>query len=186
MERKVLLVCCAVGLLGLVSAAAGFGAELTRIKRSQVKFISATQCEYPDDTPTFGLGVTAAVALMLARIIINVSTVCNCCKRRPQPSSSNSAVPRFYIVFSGLASAIAFFLLIASPLGMYSGNDCHVVKPGVFAGAALSSLASVVLGIVYYVKLNSAKNSDMSKSGSIPNQGAIAMGQPRIPPTQHG
>lgn len=32
MERKVLLVCCAVGLLGLLSAATGFGAEKTRIK----------------------------------------------------------------------------------------------------------------------------------------------------------
>lgn len=32
MERKVLLVCCAVGLLGLLSAATGFGAEVTRIK----------------------------------------------------------------------------------------------------------------------------------------------------------
>lgn len=32
MERKELLVCCVVGLLGLVSAATGFAAEATRIK----------------------------------------------------------------------------------------------------------------------------------------------------------
>ncbi|KAM1055010.1 hypothetical protein ACFX2I_002291 [Malus domestica] len=193
MERKVLLVCCAVGLLGLLSAAAGFGAESTRIKRSQVKFVSTSQCEYPD-TPAFGLGVTAAVALMLAQIIINVSTGGNCCKRRPQPSNSNSTVARLYIVFSRFVFVIAFFLLLAGAAlnhrhgvgSMYAGNyDCYVVKPGVFAGGALLSFASAVLGIVYYVNLNSAKNSDMSCGGSIP-KGAIAMGQPRIPPTQCG
>lgn len=35
MERKVLALCSTVGLLGLLSAATGFGAEATRIK---VKF----------------------------------------------------------------------------------------------------------------------------------------------------
>ena len=37
MERKVLLVCCVVGFLGLLSAATSFGAEATRIK---VTFLS--------------------------------------------------------------------------------------------------------------------------------------------------
>ncbi|KAB2598881.1 hypothetical protein D8674_042007 [Pyrus ussuriensis x Pyrus communis] len=194
MERKMLPVCWAVGLLGMLSAAAGFGAERTRIKRSQVHFDSTTACEYPD-TPAVGLGVTAAVALMLAQIIINVSTGCNCCQRRPQPSISNSTVAQLLIVFSWISFVIAFFLLLAGAAlthrhGVeitYSGSyDCYVVKPGVFAGGALLSFASVVLGIVYYVNLNSAKNSDMSGGGSIPNRGAVAMGQPRIPPTQCG
>ena len=36
MERKVVVVCVAVGLLGLLSAALGFAAEGTRIKVSQI------------------------------------------------------------------------------------------------------------------------------------------------------
>ncbi|KAB2612208.1 hypothetical protein D8674_042008 [Pyrus ussuriensis x Pyrus communis] len=191
MERKVLLVCCAVGLLGLLSAATGFGAEGTRIKGSQVQFVSNTQCEYPR-SPALGLGVTAAVALMLAHIIINVSTGCICCKRSPHPSNSNWTVALFCFVFSWFTFVIAFLLLLTGAAlndrhgveSMYFGNYyCYVVKPGVFAGGALLSFACVVLGIVYYVILNSAKNGDTSWGGSAPTQGTIAMGQQlQIPP----
>ncbi|PQM41252.1 uncharacterized protein Pyn_13349 [Prunus yedoensis var. nudiflora] len=192
MERKVLLVCCAVGLLGLLSAATGFGAEKTRIKGSQVQFVSTTQCEYPR-SPALGLGVTAAVALMVAQIIINVSTGCICCKRSPQPSNSNWTVALFCFVVSWFTFVIAFLLLLTGATlndqhdveSMYFGNYyCYVVKPGVFAGGAALSLASVVLGIVYYVTLNSVKdsNSPWGTSAPPPNPGAIAMGQPQFPP----
>ncbi|TQD85847.1 hypothetical protein C1H46_028547 [Malus baccata] len=189
MERKVLLVCCAVGLLGLLSAATGFGAEGTRIKGSQVQFVSTVQCEYPR-SPALGLGVTAAMALMLAQIIINVFSGCICCKRSPQPYNSNWTVALFCFVLSWFTFVIAFLLLLTGAAlndrhgveSMYFGNYyCYVVKPGVFAGGALLSIASVALGLVYYVTLNSAKNSDPSWAGSGPNQGAIAMGQPQMP-----
>lgn len=35
-----LLVCCVAGLLGLLSAATGFGAEATRIKVKEVKLVA--------------------------------------------------------------------------------------------------------------------------------------------------
>ena len=45
------------------------------------------------------------------------------------------------------------------------------------------SLASVALGIIYYLTLTSAKNGDsLWGNPSTPNQGGIAMGQPQIPP----
>lgn len=60
---------------------------------------------------------------------------------------------------------------------------CYVVKPGVFAGAAVLSLASVILGIIYYLTLNSAKNRNSASSGApLPPQTEIAMGQPQFPP----
>ena len=67
---------------------------------------------------------------------------------------------------------------------MYFGNYyCYVVKPGVFAGAAILSLASVVLGLVYYLALNPVKNINASWGGAAPsNQGSIAMGQAQFPP----
>lgn len=39
MEKKGLVICCVVGLLGLLSASAGFGAEATRIKVPTVEFL---------------------------------------------------------------------------------------------------------------------------------------------------
>lgn len=56
----------------------------------------------------------------------------------------------------------------------FGGYYCYVVKPGVFAGASVLSLASVILGIIYYVTLNSPKNR--------PPQSNIAMGHPQFPP----
>lgn len=59
----------------------------------------------------------------------------------------------------------------------FGGNDCYVVKPGVFSGGAVLSLASVALGIIYYVAL-------LSKTAQAwdPQQNeAIAMGHPGVP-----
>lgn len=84
---------------------------------------------------------------------------------------------------------IAFLLLLTGAAlndqhgveNMYFGNYyCYVVKPGVFAGGASLSISSVVLGIVYYISLNSAK----ILSNNPPNESNIniAMGQPQFPP----
>ncbi|CAI9087071.1 OLC1v1021043C2 [Oldenlandia corymbosa var. corymbosa] len=60
---------------------------------------------------------------------------------------------------------------------------CYVVKPGVFAGAAVLSLASVALGLIYYITLTSMKNVSNSWGGGAPlHGGGIAMGQPQFPP----
>lgn len=82
---------------------------------------------------------------------------------------------------------IAFLLLLTGAAfndqrgeeSMYPGGYCYIVKPGVFSGGALMSLASVALGIVYYVALSSSKN--VQPWDSQQNQG-IAMGHPQIPP----
>lgn len=64
----------------------------------------------------------------------------------------------------------------------YDNYYCYVVKPGVFAGGAILSLASAVFGIVYYITLSAGKNT--VDGTTMPNQGGIAMGQPQFPPTQ--
>ncbi|THG09416.1 hypothetical protein TEA_028015 [Camellia sinensis var. sinensis] len=243
MERKVIVVCLVVGFLGLLCAVTGFAAEATRIKGSQVQSDSSSTCNYPS-SPAFGLGLTAALALMVAQIIINVTTGCICCRRGPHQSNSNWTVALICFVVSwwvqalslrfpvltastmdvlncALASdhsaiildstsdisilcklmktsshrftfVIAFLLLLTGAAlndqhgeeTMYFGNYyCYVVKPGVFAGAAVLSLASVILGIAYYLALNSVKDSnDSSWGGPPPNQSGIAMGQPHPPP----
>ncbi|KAL5568163.1 hypothetical protein UlMin_024738 [Ulmus minor] len=190
MEKKVLLRSCAVGFFGLLSAVAGFGAEATRIKGSQVEFVSTTQCVYPR-SPAMAFGLTAAFALMVAQIIINVSTGCICCKRNTQPHNSNRNLALMCFVISWITFVIAFILLLVGAAlndqhsldSINSGNyHCYVVKPGVFAGGAILSLASVTLGILCYLTFTSAKNSSTTWGGSAPNQGGIVMGQPQFPP----
>ncbi|XP_061357350.1 uncharacterized protein LOC133301692 isoform X2 [Gastrolobium bilobum] len=157
MERKVMVVCCVVGFLGLLSAATSFGAEATRIKTSQVQFITPIQCIKSHRIP-----------------------------------DSNWRVALVCFVLSWFTFVIAFLLLLTGAAlndsrgeeSVYFGNYyCYVVKPGVFAGGAILSLASVAFGIVYYITLTEGKNgSNPFGDSSYPNQGAIAMGQPQIPP----
>ncbi|KAK2972836.1 hypothetical protein RJ640_028364 [Escallonia rubra] len=164
MERRVIVVCTVVGFLGLLSAALGFAAEAKRIKGSQVQFPSPSECVYPR-SPAMVLGLTAAMALMIAQITVNVAT--------------------------GFTFVIAFLLLLTGAAlndqhgeeNMYFGNYyCYVVKRGVFAGAAVLSVASVALGIVYYVTLTSTKDINILLAPSAPNHSGIAMGQPQFPP----
>ncbi|KAK9192801.1 hypothetical protein WN944_003494 [Citrus x changshan-huyou] len=232
MERKVLALCSTVGLLGLLSAATGFGAEATRIKLatkipsrlglpslsrlasglycksmyldssglqtgSQVQITSPTQCSYPR-SPALGLGLTAALSLLVAQVTINVATGCICCRRGPHPSNSNWTIALVFFLDACVdfgstlfTFVIAFLLLLTGAAlndqhgeeSMYFGNYyCYVVKPGVFAGGAVLSLASVTLGILYYLTLHSAKNSGLWGNSSVPQEGGIAMGQPQFPP----
>ncbi|KAJ6858542.1 protein MODIFYING WALL LIGNIN-1 [Populus alba x Populus x berolinensis] len=189
MERKALVLCSVVGLLGLLSVATGFGAEATRIKGSEVQFTSATQCTYPR-SPALGLGLTAAVALTIAQVIINVATGCVCCKRSQHSSNSNWTTAFVCFVISWFTFVISFLLLLTGAAlnnqhgeeTMYFGNYyCYVVKPGVFAGGAVLAFASVALGILCYLTLNSAKDSnDPWPNPPLSNQSGIAMGQPQF------
>ena len=87
---------------------------------------------------------------------------------------------------------IAFLLLLTGSAlndqhgeeSVYFGNYyCYVVKPGVFAGGAVLAVASVILGILYYLTLNTTKNTNGPWGNApIPNQSGIAMGQPQFPP----
>lgn len=92
---------------------------------------------------------------------------------------------RFTFVF-------AFFLLLGAAAlndrhgeeDVYFGYYCYVVKPGVFAGGALLSLATVTLGMISYLTLTSAKNNTDQRWGNtaLADQGGLAMGHPQIPP----
>ncbi|KAL2558889.1 hypothetical protein Fot_03628 [Forsythia ovata] len=191
MERKVILLCSVVGFLGILSAATGFAAEAKRIKGSQVQFPTPDECIYPR-SPALGLGLTAALALVIAQIIITAATGCICCRKGPRQSNSNWTLALTCSVVSWFTFGIAFLLLLSGAAlnrqhgeeNLYFGNYyCYVVKPGVFAGAAVLSLASVILGIIYYITLTSEKNISDPWNGSVrPGQGGIAMAQPQFPP----
>ncbi|CAA2968075.1 PREDICTED: uncharacterized protein LOC109194085 [Olea europaea subsp. europaea] len=129
---------------------------------------------------------------MIAQIVINVATGCICCRKGPHQSNSNWTLALICFVVSWFTFVIAFLLLLTGAAlndqhgeeNLYFGSYyCYVMKPGVFAGAALLSLASVFLGIVYYLILTSAKDGSNLWHGPVhPGQGGIAMGQPQIPP----
>ncbi|KAM7253784.1 hypothetical protein ACFE04_031466 [Oxalis oulophora] len=193
MERRALVVISSACFLALLAAATGFAAEGTRIKASSVE-VTGSSCTYPR-SPAFALGLIAAVSLMLAQILINVFTGCVCCITRSYPQNTNWRLAFVFFLLSWFTFVIGFLLLLTGAAlndqhgegTMYFGSYyCYVVKPGVFAGGAVLSLASVTFGILYYLALTAAKNNTDSwtnNNSAAPNQG-IAMGHPQFRPPQ--
>eukprot|EP01018_Ginkgo_biloba_P005096 Gb_13562 [translate_table: standard] len=78
---------------------------------------------------------------------------------------------------------IAFVLLLAGAAlndehnedARTFGDYCYVVKSGVFAGGGVLSLATVTLGIIYYITAAAVKNS----AAWGPQNQSIAMAQPQ-------
>ncbi|KAM0935715.1 putative modifying wall lignin-1/2 [Dioscorea sansibarensis] len=186
MEKKVVWVSMAVGFLGILSAALGFAAEATRVKASEVKTSIPGECIYPK-TPALVLGLSSAVALMIAQAMVSTIAGCLCCKKQRYSSETNWSIALIAFIVSWVTFIIAFLLLLTGAAlndqrgqeSMYFGSYCYVVKPGVFAGGAVLALASVTLGIVYYVALSNFKSTQTW--GPQSNQG-IAMARPEIPP----
>ncbi|PKU81884.1 hypothetical protein MA16_Dca003901 [Dendrobium catenatum] len=113
------------------------------------------QCRYPD-SPTVFLGLASAIAVVIAQATISIIAGCICCKRNANTSDTNWTVALISFVASWITFIIAFLLLLTgvalNDLKSVDQNNfddyCYIVKPGVFSGGAIFSLASVSLGKV--------------------------------------
>ncbi|KAL1195443.1 Protein DESIGUAL 2 [Cardamine amara subsp. amara] len=192
MERRKVVMCVLLSILGLLSAVTAFAAEATRVKRSQVKFVvsdSTRQCFY-SRSPAYNLGFASALFLMMAQIIVSVASGCLCCRKGPAPSRSNWIIALICFIVSWFTFVTAFLLLLTGAALNAEHTEetvnadtyfCIIVKPGVFSTGAVLSLVTITLGIVYYLCLNSNK-PNVATTTMAANQGSgIAMGQPQIP-----
>ncbi|XP_009121409.1 uncharacterized protein LOC103846265 [Brassica rapa] len=191
MEKRKVVMCGVLSLLGLLSAVTAFAAEATRIKKSQVKVTTLdgfTRCSY-NRSPAYNLGFASAIFLMMAQIIASVGSGCFCCRKGPAPTRSKWILALVSFIVSWFTFVLAFLVLLTGA----SLNDehiqetktadhylCYIVKPGVFFIGSIISLFTVGLGIVYYLCLNSVKQNVAAATTTPANHG-IAMGQAQIP-----
>ncbi|KAJ1689338.1 hypothetical protein LUZ63_013493 [Rhynchospora breviuscula] len=184
MERRVKIVCAIVGFLGILSAALAIAGEATKVTLNDVEVTDSGQCVYPR-SPALVLGFISALSLLIAQIIINAVAGCLCCKARPPTSDSKWTNALICFIISWVTFVIGFLLLLGAAAlndrrydeNISSGYYCLVVKPGVFVGAAILSLTTVMLGLAYYITIESSKMTWTPQ----PNPG-IAMGVPQVPP----
>ncbi|KAK9724088.1 hypothetical protein RND81_05G047300 [Saponaria officinalis] len=190
-RRRRLVISTVAALLGLASTALGFAAEGKRIKVSQVNEVSAGVCSYPR-SPAYALGITSALSLLLAHLILNFASGCICCRCNPYSSTARWTLSLLCFIVSWFTFVVAFLLLLGgAALNDEHGAEnvyisyyyCYVVKPGVFALAAILSCASVALSILYFLTISSKKSP--FEGPAVPNQSGVAMGQPQVPPTSH-
>ncbi|KAJ3694014.1 hypothetical protein LUZ60_009494 [Juncus effusus] len=185
MERKVKVVCAIVGFLGLLSVSLAFAGEGTKVTLNDVQKDNSGQCMYPR-SPAEYLGFISALCLLIAQIFINTAAGCFCCKRRAHSSGSKRVVALICFLVSWVTFVLGFLILLAAAafndkhykngLNDYN-NYCVVLKSGVFSGGAILSLATIILGLAYYILLKSSNNALAPQA----NQG-IGTGVPHVPP----
>ncbi|KAI3691728.1 hypothetical protein L6452_31530 [Arctium lappa] len=174
MARKTILVSILLVVLGVAAVVAGFAAEATRVKKSDIKVEYyggyAPTCEYPS-SPAMGLALAATAALVLARIIVTSITggCCSCCRTINLPK-----LARVCIIVSWITSFVAIVLFLggaklSSKKGVEMEADgvyyCYTVRPGIFLGAGIMGLVGVLLALVYYHLYISAANNATETSG---------------------
>ncbi|XP_044950734.1 uncharacterized protein LOC123401079 [Hordeum vulgare subsp. vulgare] len=194
MEQRMIIACSVVGSLGVLSAILGFSAEGTKLTISDL-YVGGGVCLYPQN-PALGLGVCAAIFLIVAQIVFAaVGGCCGCCKSRAIPSEANRIIGVICAVFSWISAMIAFGLLVEGAAWNSTGTRdsslygfCYVLKDGIFAGGAVLTLVATALGVTSYIMLRTqpaaaATAAAAPKAGEQLPAGAagIAMGQPQFP-----
>ncbi|CAM0955360.1 unnamed protein product [Alopecurus aequalis] len=187
MDRTMTIVLAVVGSLGLLSAILGFSAEGTKLTFSDLYWFDGL-CYYPQN-PSLALGVCAAIFLLIAQVTFAVvGGCCGCCKSRAVPSETNRVIGLVCAIVSWIAAVIAFSLLVDGVASNAVGERetttlglCYVLKDGIFAGAAVLTLAATALGLTSYVLLRKQPDAAAPKAGGEQLPAGIAMGQPQFP-----
>ncbi|KAJ4802706.1 hypothetical protein LUZ62_015272 [Rhynchospora pubera] len=192
MEKQVLIVSLVAGFLGLFSVILGFTAEVTKINASDV-VIYGFSCVYPS-SPALGLAIGAALFLVLAQIIVTAfGGCCGCCKKDPAipaVTGSKRTLSLIFVIISWITFAISIILFIVGADKNGTGGQttsldaCYVVKPGIFAGAAICALATMCLSISAYI-VSSPPTTAATKANSatqLAGGNGSATGLPPQPP----
>ncbi|KAL4592840.1 hypothetical protein LXL04_005846 [Taraxacum kok-saghyz] len=172
MDNRVLGFCAIAAVLGIISAATAFAAEVTKVKASEV-YILYDLCVYPN-SPALALGIVSAVFTIITRIYISVSFGGGgCCRSDP----NSTPVSKLLFVLSWVATVVAVILLLtAAGLNNRQGGQidafgyitCYVVKPGIFAAGGILALLSAIFGIAAYVSLSSGTQATTNHGVALP------------------
>ncbi|XP_066368165.1 predicted GPI-anchored protein 58 isoform X1 [Miscanthus floridulus] len=156
MDKTSIIVCSVIGSLGLLSAILGFSAEGTKLTPYTI-LVYGDDCLYPQN-PAIGLGICAAIFLIVAQVTFSaVGGCCGCCRSRSIPSETRRIVGIVCAVFSWIAAVIAFALFIegaawnANVVRVAEAPYCPYLKDGVFAGAGVLALAATALSITSFI-----------------------------------
>ncbi|PWA37882.1 hypothetical protein CTI12_AA586460 [Artemisia annua] len=163
MESKAVGFCGVVAVLGIISAAAGFAGEATRVKPTEV-YITRAGCVYPS-SPALAFGVISAIFAIITQAYISVTFGgCRCCRDDP----NSTPISKLLSVLSWVATVIAVILLFTAAglnnkeggqVDTYGNITCYVVKPGIFAAGAILALLSAVFAISAYVTVSEGQQT---------------------------
>ncbi|CAL4900945.1 unnamed protein product [Urochloa decumbens] len=198
MDKTTISLCSVIGSLGVLSAILGFSAEGTKLTPYTI-LVYGDDCIYPPN-PALGLGVCAAIFLLLAQVTFSAAGgCCGCCTSRSIPSETKRFASIVCAVFSWIAAVIAWALLIEgaswnASVVRETAPFCPYLKDGIFTGAGVLSLAATAFGVASIVMLRrhpaapvaappAVVGIPISKPGEqSPAPAGVAIGQPPLVP----
>ncbi|PWA46660.1 hypothetical protein CTI12_AA506460 [Artemisia annua] len=118
MESKKVLFCVVVGVLGIISAIVGFVGEATRVKGSELRFITlddAIYCTYPI-RPTLSLAIIGIVIATVVAVVqfsraVSGSKLRSCYVLKP----GIFAVGAIFALFSAIFAIAAYITVSGAP-----------------------------------------------------------------------
>ncbi|RLM98781.1 hypothetical protein C2845_PM06G20650 [Panicum miliaceum] len=157
MDKTLIIVCSAVGSLGVLSAILGFSAEGTKLTPYTI-LVYGDDCIYPQN-PALGLGICAAVFLLAGQV--TSTAVGGCCKSRSIGDQADRRRRlRRRLVVSGTVTAGDISLLHTTYISTF-----HMFR-----------VMNTALGIASYVMTRKQRAKAPAPAP------APAKGEPKIPP----
>lgn len=147
-----LVICSIVGCLGTVAFSCSVAAEFQKVETKDLK-LDGSLCSLPRSS-AFGLGIAAAVCLSVAQIVGTSAAGTSTLRSGDEKAGRRSPiVPITLLVLSWISFGLATILLATGssmnaeqPYGKgWIDGNCYIVKNGVFLGAAILVVTTLVL-----------------------------------------
>ncbi|XP_008805943.2 protein MODIFYING WALL LIGNIN-1-like isoform X2 [Phoenix dactylifera] len=144
------VICSTIVFLGTLAFSCSVAAEFKKVKAKDMK-LDGSLCSLPRSS-AFGLGIAAVVCLSIAQI---VGTSAVCIHSGDNKSRRSRIVSITLLVLSWISFGLATILLAAGssmnagqPYGKgWINGNCYMVRNGVFLGAAVLIVPTVVFTV---------------------------------------
>ncbi|XP_062200534.1 uncharacterized protein LOC133903239 [Phragmites australis] len=190
MRMHVVVVCSAVGILGLVVAILGVAGEASTekalVRGDTDSGNDSFKCVYRT-TSALGCGIVAALLALTAQVVVTAASVCcGCCRTWEVPTKTRPIVGIVLSAVSWVMVIIVAALFIAGAALNTDGerrptadNKCYV-DPGspLFAAATVLSLVATGLQIASYILLQETPTGGSTKTPAKQQPAELATGQP--------
>ncbi|KAK7363006.1 hypothetical protein VNO77_05132 [Canavalia gladiata] len=162
------LVCILVMVLDVVAGILGIQAEIAQNKVKDLK-MWVFVCRDPS-YEAFKLGLSASIFLALAHVIAHLLGGCICMRSKEecQKATANRQLAIAFLIFSWVALAIAFSMLIIGTLAnSRSRESCGISNHRFLSIGGILCFIHGLFTIVYYVSVTATRREEKRQGSSI-------------------
>ncbi|KAK7328026.1 hypothetical protein VNO77_22120 [Canavalia gladiata] len=163
------LICILVMVMDIVAGILGIQAEIVQNKEKHMR-VWIFECRYPS-YEAFKLGLAAATLLALAHVIANLLAGCICVwsKQQYQSATANRQLAVTFLIFSWIALAVAFSMLIIGALSnSRSRKSCGILNHHFLSIGGILCFIHGFFTVPYYVSATATKREEKRQQENNP------------------